>query len=195
MRRCPCRRDQREASTDDREREYFVEYKGKVSKVKGKGNKGAHSFVACYNRGRKGHMKMDCWSKPRNQVRKGTGKCDPGKKVRVSQGHYAKDCRSAAQLDAEPAKQVPSTERVEEAVTGLFLTGLEKNPELKSRLTAMSGQLVGPARASGIPTGAELSESCECRLLDCKNNLVPLQLGKNYQGNLGLNSPIISARK
>ena len=76
-------------------------------------------------------------------------------------------------------------------VAGLFLTGLETTPELKSSLTAMSGQLVRPLRAVGngrmwtigvgsgaaasvllscqVPdysTVAELSESSEWRLLN-----------------------------
>ena len=50
-------------------------------------------------------------------------------------------------------------------VPGLFLAGLEKNPRLKSSLSAMSGQIARPLRAVGtrrvLTIGVD-RRSCQC---------------------------------
>ena len=78
---------------------------------------------------------------------------DPSKKVKSFKcggvGHIAEDSRLVTQLGAGLAKPASHSERVEEVVAGLFLTRLEKHPELKSSLSSMSGLLVRPLRASG----------------------------------------------
>ena len=70
-------------------------------------------------------------------------KGDPSKKVKSFKcggvGHIAEDSRLVTQLGAGLAKPASSSERVEEVVAGLFLTRLEKHPELKSSLSSMSG--------------------------------------------------------
>ena len=52
-------------------------------------------------------------------------------------------------MDAERAKQASSSERLEEVVVGLFLTGLDWNAVLKSSLSAKSGQPNRSGRANG----------------------------------------------
>ena len=150
-------------------------------------------------------MRKDCWSKLGGQG-KGTkdcktlvrqqiyhtaqGKGSPSKKVKCfkcgGMGHIPKVCRSVARLDVAFAKRASSNERVEEVVTGLFPTGLERHSELKSsfecheRTTLRLLHAIGNRRistilvdngaaagalqlvsSSSLRSGAEVPESCE----------------------------------
>ena len=77
-----------------------------------------------------------------------------------------------------------NTERVEEVVSCLFLTGLEEKPELKSSLSAMSGELARPLRGggwhrqltTGVDSGAATSVSVSCQFQDYP--LVPTSLSR-----------------
>jgi hypothetical protein len=119
--------------------------KGKFAKGKGKGT-GKASDQRCRQCGRIGHLQKDCWyaakqsggassssggkgskgptpQKGPSQDAKKSGKGD-AEKLKCfkcgKKGHYAKDCRSVAQLDSAPAAS-PLTA----AIGAMFLSNLE----------------------------------------------------------------------
>ena len=145
MFRVPCRSDQRATSTDDCERKCTANgHRGIRVQGQRREGRGQRQQERQQRRG-VSHHESTCETTKRSEYTR-NGKIQARKPSASigGMGRFAKKCISVAQLDTNPAKQASSSgERVEEVVAGLFLTWLEKNPELKPSLGALGGQLAG----------------------------------------------------